>query len=146
VGNRTLSAMRRVLNPNGKCVMAGAPKELWGVVTRLFKAFACSLFLRQKFTFFIAKMNRDDLMTLCGLIEAGKVTAVIDRRYPLTETAGAIAYLEEGPRPGESRHHLPVVYATLLGFPSFSRRSVSLTDETSRLHSLTPCHGGFECN
>ena len=31
VGNRTLSAMRRVLSPNGKCVMAGAPKELWAV-------------------------------------------------------------------------------------------------------------------
>ena len=72
VGNRTLSAMRRVLSPNGKCVMAGAPKELWAVFTRVLKAFAWSLFLRQKFTFFIAKMNRDDLTTLCGLIEAGK--------------------------------------------------------------------------
>ena len=101
VGNRTLSAMRRVLSPNGKCVMAGAPKELWAVFTRLFKAFAWSLFLRQKFTFFIAKMNRDDLTTLCGLIKAGKVTPVIDRRYPLTETAGAIAYVEEGHAPAK---------------------------------------------
>ena len=72
VGNRTLSAMRRVLSPNGRCVMAGAPKELWAVFTRLFKAFAWSLFLRQKFTFFIAKMNRDDLTTLCGLIQGRK--------------------------------------------------------------------------
>jgi NADPH:quinone reductase-like Zn-dependent oxidoreductase len=101
VGNRTLSAMRRVLSPNGKCVMAGAPKELWAVFTRLFKAFAWSLFLRQKFTFFIAKMNRDDLTTLCGLIEAGKVTPVIDRRYPLTETAAAISYVEEGHAPAK---------------------------------------------
>jgi NADPH:quinone reductase-like Zn-dependent oxidoreductase len=101
VGNRTLSAMRRVLSPNGRCVMAGAPKELWAVLTRLFKAFACSLFLRQKFTFFIAKMNRDDLMTLCGLIEARKVTPVIDRRYPLAETAGAIAYVEDGHAPAK---------------------------------------------
>ena len=76
--------------------MAGAPKDLWAVLTRLVKAFAWSLFSRQKFGFFIAKMNRDDLMTLCGLIEAGKVTPLIDRRYPLTETAGAIAYVEEG--------------------------------------------------
>ena len=96
VGNRTLSAMRRVLSPNGKCVMAGAPKELWAVFARLFKAFAWSMFLRQKFIFFIAKINRDDLLTLCGLIKAGKVTPLIDRRYPLTETAGAIAYVEEG--------------------------------------------------
>jgi NADPH:quinone reductase-like Zn-dependent oxidoreductase len=96
VGNRTLSEMRRVLSPSGKCVMAGAPKELWAVFTRLLRAFAWSLFSRQKCTFFIAKMNRDDLTTLCGLIKAGRLTPVIDRRYPLAETAGAIAYVEEG--------------------------------------------------
>ncbi len=101
VGNRTLSAMRRVLSPNGRCVMAGAPKKLWPVLTRLSKAFAWSLFLRQKFTFFIAKMNRDDLTALCGLIQAGKVTPVIDRRYSLTETAGAIAYVEGGHAPAK---------------------------------------------
>jgi len=61
VGNRTLSAMRRVLSPNGKCVMAGAPKELWAVAARLCKALAWSPFMRHTFTFFIAKMNRDDL-------------------------------------------------------------------------------------
>ncbi len=96
VGNRTLSAMRRVLSPSGKCVMAGAPKQFQAVFARIFKAFARSLFLRQKFTFFIAKMNSDDLMALCGLIKDGKLTPVIDRRYPLAETAGAIAYVEEG--------------------------------------------------
>ena len=101
VGNRTFSAMRRVLSPNGKCVIAGAPKELWAVFTRLCKAVAWSPFMRQKFTFFIAKMNRDDLMTLCGLINAGRITPVIDRRYPLTETADAIAYVEEGHAPAK---------------------------------------------
>ena len=96
VGNRTLSAMKRVLSPNGKCVMAGAPKELWAVFARIFKAFAWSLFFKPKCRFFVAKINPDDLTTLCGLIEAGKMNPVIDRRYPLTETAAAIAYVEEG--------------------------------------------------
>jgi NADPH:quinone reductase-like Zn-dependent oxidoreductase len=96
VGNRTLSAMRRVLSPRGRCVMAGAPKELWAVLIRLVKAFVWSLFLKQEFRFFVAKMNRDDLTTLGGLIQAGKITPVIDRRYPLAETAAAIAYVEEG--------------------------------------------------
>ncbi len=96
VGNRTLLAMRRVLSPDGKCVMVGAPKNLPAVFIRIFKAFAWSLLFRPKFTFFVAKINRDDLTTLCGLIEAGKVTPVIDRRYPLTDTAAAIAYVEEG--------------------------------------------------
>ena len=96
VGNRTLSAMKRVLTPSGKCVMAGAPKELWAVFIRLLKAFAWSPFLKQKFIFFIAKMNRDDLTTLCGLIKAGRLTPEIDRRYQLDETADALAYAEEG--------------------------------------------------
>jgi NADPH:quinone reductase-like Zn-dependent oxidoreductase len=95
-GNRTLSAMKRVLSPNGRCVMAGAPRELRAVVTRLLKALAWSPFLRQKFKVFIAKITRDDLANLCELIKAGKVKPVIDRRYPLAETADAIAYAEQG--------------------------------------------------
>ena len=96
VGNRALSEMKRVLSLNGKCVMTGAPKELRRVFTRLLKVIAWSPFVRQKFEFFIANINRDDLTTLCGLIKTGKVTPVIDRRYPLTQTAEAIAYVEEG--------------------------------------------------
>ncbi len=96
VGNRTLSSMRRVLAPHGKCVMAGAPKTLSGALSRIFKAWAWSPFLRQKFSFFIAKMKKHDLITLCDLFKAGKVKPSIDRRYPLSETAAAIAYVEEG--------------------------------------------------
>ena len=96
VGNRSLFSMRRVLNSNGKCVMTGAPKEMWKVLTRVLKAFAWPPFLRQKFRFFVAKINREDLTTFGELMKAGKVTSVIDRRYPLTQTAEAIAYVEEG--------------------------------------------------
>jgi NADPH:quinone reductase-like Zn-dependent oxidoreductase len=76
--------------------MAGAPKELGAVLTRLLKAYAWSPFIRQKFTFFIAKMNRDDLTALCELIREGKLIPQIDRRHPLDETADALAYVEEG--------------------------------------------------
>jgi NADPH:quinone reductase-like Zn-dependent oxidoreductase len=96
VGNRTLSSMKRVLTPGGKCVLTGAPKELSAVFTRILKAFTWSPFLRQKFKFFIANINRDDLMLFCELIKAGKVSPAIDRRYPLEQTADAIAYVEEG--------------------------------------------------
>jgi len=96
VGNRALSSMRQVLTPNGKCIMAGAPKTISGALSRVFKAWAWSPFLRQKFTFFIAKMKKDDLITLCDLIQTGKLTPSIDRRYPFSETAAAIAYVEEG--------------------------------------------------
>ena len=101
VGNRALSDMRRVLSPNGKCVMAGAPKTFWPVLTRLVQAFACSPFMKQKFIFFIGRIRQDDLLTISGLIASGKLTPVIDRRYPLTETAAAITYVEQGHAPGK---------------------------------------------
>lgn len=96
VGNRELSAMKRVLRPNGKCVIAGAPKKTSAVFARLLKIFARSLLLRQNFKFFIANINRDDLTTFGELVTAGKVTPVIDRRYPLSGMADAMAYAEEG--------------------------------------------------
>jgi len=96
VVNRKLSAMKRVLRPTGKCVITGAPKKMSAVFTWLLKVFARSLLLRENFKFFIANINRDDLTTFGELITAAKVTPVIDRRYPLGETADAMAYAEEG--------------------------------------------------
>jgi NADPH:quinone reductase-like Zn-dependent oxidoreductase len=96
VGNRKLSAMKCVLRPNGKCVIAGAPKKMSAVFIWILKIFARSLLLRQKLKFFTANINRDDLATFGELITAGKVTPVIDRLYPLSRTADAMAYAEEG--------------------------------------------------
>jgi NADPH:quinone reductase-like Zn-dependent oxidoreductase len=49
----------------------------------------------------IAKLNQKDLVFLKELLEAGKVKPVIDRRYPLSETAEAMQYLEEGHAQGK---------------------------------------------
>ena len=96
VGNRTSLALRRVTAARGRCVMAGAPKELWAAITHVLSTLGCSPFLRQKFTFFIARLKKDDLEALCDLMKTGKVTPVIDRRYPLSNAADAIAYVEHG--------------------------------------------------
>ena len=50
----------------------------------------------QTLTTFIAKENHEDLLALTELVEAGNVTPVIDRTYPLTEAPEAIRYLEQG--------------------------------------------------
>jgi NADPH:quinone reductase-like Zn-dependent oxidoreductase len=50
----------------------------------------------QKYAFFVANLNREDLGVLRELIEAGKVTPVVERRYELGEVADAIAYMGEG--------------------------------------------------
>jgi NADPH:quinone reductase-like Zn-dependent oxidoreductase len=50
----------------------------------------------QTATFFVARITTEDLVYLGGLLEAGKVTPVIDRRYELSEAPEALAYLAEG--------------------------------------------------
>jgi NADPH:quinone reductase-like Zn-dependent oxidoreductase len=50
----------------------------------------------QRLVSFIAKINKDDLAALGVLAEAGKLTPVIDRTYPLEEAADAIRHLETG--------------------------------------------------
>ena len=96
VGNRTISALKRIVAANGKCVMAGAPKDIGRVIAGLLKALVWWPFLGHKFKFVLARINRDDLTRFGELITSGKVTPVIDRRYSLEETADAIAYVERG--------------------------------------------------
>ena len=96
VGNRKLSAMKRILRPNGKCVIVGAPKKMSAVFAWMLELFARSWLLQENFKFMLANINQNDLTTFAELITARKVTPVIDRRYPLRETADAMAYAEEG--------------------------------------------------
>jgi NADPH:quinone reductase-like Zn-dependent oxidoreductase len=102
VGNRSLSDCRRVLKPDGFLVVVGAPDGRWlGPLVRLLKALLLSPFVSQKLVAFLSKRSKDDLVVLKELIEAGKVTPVIDRRYPLSEVPAAIRYLEEGHAQGK---------------------------------------------
>jgi NADPH:quinone reductase-like Zn-dependent oxidoreductase len=97
VGNHSISARRRVLNPNGICVMAGGPSGRWKMgLAQSIKALVTSWFLSRKQVGFIAKSSKADLTTMHNLIETGKVNPVIDRRYTLSQLPEAIRYLEEG--------------------------------------------------
>lgn len=96
-GSRSLSSTRRVLKPKGILVLAGGTGGgLLGPLTRFVNGLVLTRFVSQEVVPFLAKRNRDDLMFLKELIEAGKVTPVIDRRYPLNEIADAMRYVEEG--------------------------------------------------
>ena len=101
VGNHSIAERRRVLNPKGICVIAGmgsAGKHegQWSRLAGNLKAFLVSPFIPQKFKGFIAKTVQADLAFLRDLMQEGKLTPVIDRQYPMSETAEAIRYLEEG--------------------------------------------------
>lgn len=96
-GSRPLTSLRSALTPRGALVMIGG--EGGGRLTgmdRQFRALAISPFVRHRLQVFIARQNGDDLEVLAQLIEAGKVTPVIDRTYPLAETADAMRHLAAG--------------------------------------------------
>jgi NADPH:quinone reductase-like Zn-dependent oxidoreductase len=103
VGNHSFSACRRVLNPDGRFVMVGAPHDLSviGLLAPTIKTLLLSLFVSQKAVMFIGKSSQPDL-TLCGeLIATGKLKPVIDRRYTLGEVPDALRYLEAGHAQGK---------------------------------------------
>jgi NADPH:quinone reductase-like Zn-dependent oxidoreductase len=63
---------------------------------RIVAALVLSPFVSQKMSSFTVKPNKEDLQTLKQLAEAGDLTPVIDRTYPLAEVPEAIRYLEGG--------------------------------------------------
>jgi NADPH:quinone reductase-like Zn-dependent oxidoreductase len=90
---------RRALSQAGIYVMAGG--GLAHILQFLLLAPFLSLIGSKKMRFFIAKINNTDLEVLKDLLEAGKVVPVIDRRYPLSDVAEALRYLEEGHAQGK---------------------------------------------
>ena len=96
VGNHSLSACRRLLNPQGRLVMVGAPDRATGIVARVIGALAWSRLGTKKMVFFIARVNKDDLNTLGEFMASGKVRPVIDKRYRLSEASEAFRYMEKG--------------------------------------------------
>src|SRR6266446_3434418 len=105
VPNHSLSECRRILNPNGKYVMigGGGPNDSrWvGPFGRVIKALVMSPFISQKMGMMMADTNQQDLATLGDLLQSGKMKAVIDPAYKVSDVAAAIAYLEEGHGRGE---------------------------------------------
>ena len=98
-GNRSLSHLRRALAPRGTLVIVGGEgggRWLGGFDRQILRAPIRSLVVRQKLRPLVSKETSEDLLVLKELIEAGKVTPVIDRTYPLSEAPDAIRYLAEG--------------------------------------------------
>ncbi|MFG1948234.1 NAD(P)-dependent alcohol dehydrogenase [Nonomuraea sp. NPDC048826] len=102
-GNHSFAACRRALTPDGTYVLIGhdhygaTGHPVLGSVPRMVKLMAQSLFLRQ-----LPKPTRatpprkESMAVLAELLETGRITPVIDRAFPLAETASALRYLTEG--------------------------------------------------
>jgi NADPH:quinone reductase-like Zn-dependent oxidoreductase len=97
-GRRPLSHLRRALTPQGTLVIVGGEggdRWLGGFQRQIFAPLR-SLLTEQKLLGLMSKERQQDLLTLKDLIEAGKLTPVIDRTFPLSEAPQAIGYLEQG--------------------------------------------------
>ena len=96
--NRSLFTYKRMLKPDGRCIIVGGPiKSLAGLLLR----FLMTL-LVPRVTMFMAKKRTDDLAFVAGLVAAGKIVPVIDKRFALNETRQALEYVAAGHTRGKT--------------------------------------------
>jgi NADPH:quinone reductase-like Zn-dependent oxidoreductase len=98
VANHSLSDTRRVLTPSGKLQSNnGTSGGRWfGTIGTVLKSATVSMFDRRQLGPAIKFANRADLLVLKELIDAGKITPVIDATYVLSDTGKALAHVGEG--------------------------------------------------
>ena len=96
-GNSPLARLRRALTPAGTLVLAGGEDGgRWTGMSRQLQALARSPFTRQRLTMLISRQRHADLETLARLIEAGRLTPVIGKTYPLHQAPDAMRHLQAG--------------------------------------------------
>jgi NADPH:quinone reductase-like Zn-dependent oxidoreductase len=95
VGDHSMSATRRALVPDGTLLSNGGAHS-GGKLARVIRHTIVSVFVRQQGKPSIKFQNRDDLVALKELVEAGKVKPVIAATYPLAETREAIGHVGAG--------------------------------------------------
>jgi NADPH:quinone reductase-like Zn-dependent oxidoreductase len=95
VGNHSMARTRRALSPGGLLISNGGG-HAGGKLGRTLRTMVVSMFVRRQAAPTVKTQNHDDLVALKKLVEAGKVTPVIDGTYPLSETPKAIARVASG--------------------------------------------------
>jgi len=97
VSNHSVSERRRVLKPNGICVLAGigsaGPNQ--GQMGRIFRGFGAAMW-DKKFVRYTTTFNPADLKFLSDLMAESEITPFVEKTYPLSETAEALRYFNEG--------------------------------------------------
>jgi NADPH:quinone reductase-like Zn-dependent oxidoreductase len=109
VSNHSLSSLRRALTPSGTLVPNGGrfDKRWMASGGRIVIGTVLFRFSSQRLGNFLVSPNQEDLTFLKELIEAGKVTPVIDRTYPLNETSQAMAHVGQGHARGKTAITMP---------------------------------------
>ncbi len=104
VGRHSLSEMRRAVGQGGKLIPnSGTTGGKWlGPFGRMLRASVSAMFVPKQGAPFAAGEKHEDMVALKELVEAGKVTPVIDRTYPLSGTADAMAHIATGHASGKT--------------------------------------------
>jgi len=96
-GRTPITRLRGALTPHGRLVIAGGEGDRWiGGIQRQLGATLLSPFISQNLGAFVVKEHARILLELNPLLEAGKVTPLMDRTFPLVQAADAVRYLERG--------------------------------------------------
>jgi len=98
VSSLPLARLRGALTPKGILVLngGGSPGHVLGPVAGILRAVVASAFVSQRLRPLPSRQNREELLAVTGLIEDGKLTPVVDRTYPLAETAAGLRHVEQG--------------------------------------------------
>ena len=98
VSSLPLTRLRGVLRKKGTLVLngGGTPGHVFGPIATILKAVVVNLFVPQRLRPLPSKTDRQELLDVTALVEQGKLTAIVDRTYPLAETAEGLRYVEQG--------------------------------------------------
>jgi NADPH:quinone reductase-like Zn-dependent oxidoreductase len=98
MGNRPLSRLRRALTPTGIIVLngGGPPGTVVGPIGAMARAAAVNGFVRQRIRFLPTRTDRSELTAVTALVDGGKLATVLDRTYPLADTAEGLRHVEDG--------------------------------------------------
>lgn len=108
VGNRPLSRLRKALTPTGTLVAngGGSPGRVLGAVGAMLRMLVVNALVRQRLRVILpaapAGPTQEDLLAVTALIAAGKLTPVVDRTYPLSDTAEGVRHVEHGHARGKA--------------------------------------------
>ena len=104
VSSLPLTRLRGALTTKGTLVLngGGTPGHVFGPIGTLLKAVVVNLFVSQRLRPLPSKTDRQELLDVTGLIEDGKLTPVVDRTYPLADTAEGLRYVEQGHARGKA--------------------------------------------
>ncbi|MEU1159540.1 NAD(P)-dependent alcohol dehydrogenase [Streptomyces sp. NPDC005921] len=108
VGGRPLRHLRRALTPAGTLVAngGGSPGHVLGVLGSLLRVVAADPFVRQRLRPLLPSVPdgpvHQELLDVTALVEAGRLTPVVDRTYPLADTAAGVRHVEQGHARGKT--------------------------------------------